>query len=96
MKKNPAWAIPGAALGSSLIVAVTILHFIRANRAGMPGGYLALFAGTIGVGLLTAICHHLSVTSQQRGLARFLVVAIGVAGVTAVILFAVLIRAYGS
>ena len=66
MKKNPAWAISGAAIGSSVIAAVTILHFIQTNRAGVPGGYAAFLAGAIGVGLLAAIFYHLYATPEQR------------------------------
>lgn len=94
MKKNPAWAISGASIGSSAIVAVTILHFIKANLAGITGSDAVFFAGAIGTGLVAAICHHLCATPEHRGPLKFLLVAISVAVVTATVVLAVLIAAF--
>lgn len=85
-----------AALGSGVAVAITILHYAEAHRAGVHGGYFALWLGALGAGVVAGVTSYLSAPKVPRVASKAATVAIGVALATAGVLAATLISAFGS
>jgi hypothetical protein len=92
MQQRSWWVIPAAVLGSGGVVAVTLLLYVQAYRLGAPGGYLPLVWGAGGVGLIAGVANFLLSPAPRPALITFLAVTL----VTALLLAATLIWAFGS
>ena len=81
-----------AVLGSSIVVAATLLQYIQAYRLGVPAGYLPVVLGAGGVGFIAGIANFL----VSRALWPAVIASLTVALVTASLLAATLVWAFGS
>jgi len=96
MKQLPQWFVPTTTIGSLIIIAVSLLHYAQSRRAGVPGGYSAICLGSLGVGLLIAMCIYFAAAPQERSVLASLRGGGLSALVSAAILFATLIWVFGS
>ena len=96
MKQLSRWSASIVALGSSFVVAATLLHYAQAHRLGVPGGYLAVGIGAVSVGVLAGAGTYFSTASGQRNIlvaiAAGAIVSLAAAGV----LMVTLVWAFGS
>jgi len=96
MRQIARWIVPVAVLASALCVAATLLYHIEANRLGVPGGYLPIALGSVGVGLCAGVGSFISSAPDLRSIPLTVAVASGVSLLTAGLLLAILIRAFGT
>jgi hypothetical protein len=89
-------AVPVAALGSSLAVAATCLHYALAHRHGISGGYLPLALGAVCVGLLAGTGGFLVAPPQWRTIPIAVVIALVASLAAFGLLLVTLIWAFGS
>ena len=66
MSKISRWSVPIVILGSVIAVSATLLHYTQAHRAGVPGGYSALWIGALAIGCLTGGRLYFSAPPQER------------------------------
>ena len=96
MKHVSFWPVPIAVLATVTAVAVTLLHYVQADRMGVGGGYSALCFGALSVGVLAGIATYFSGLPTRRAIPTALALGTFVSLATAVVLAAALIRVYGS
>lgn len=87
------WVVPIAVLGSVVCIAMTLLQYIKANRLGVPGGYLSLALGSLGVGLCAGAATYII---SSRIVPSTLATAGSISLITAGVLLFTLIRAFGT
>lgn len=96
MRRIAWWFVPVAVLVGAFCVAGTLLHHIEAHRLGVPGGYLPMVVGSVGVGLCAGAGSFIASASNRRSIPVMVAVAGGVSLVTAGLLLVTLIRAFGT
>ena len=95
--KQLSWSsTPVAVLGSAATICITLLHYAHAHQQGVPGGYFAVGLGAIIVGLLAGAGGYFSATPERRAPSAAVAVGVVVSLVTAGLLVATLIWAFGS
>jgi hypothetical protein len=77
MKQVSRWPVPLASLGSAVILAVTLLHYIQAHRLGVPGGYAPTFLAATAAGAIAGACSYfVAPLGQRSGISAALIGAI--------------------
>jgi len=96
MRQLSRWSPSIVALGSSLVIAATLLHYAQAHRIGAPGGYLMPGLGAVSVGVLAGAGNYFTAASDQRNIPSAMAAAVVVSLTTSGLLMATLILAFGS
>ena len=66
MERSSSPSVTVAAIGSVLLCAATLFHYVVSHRLGQPGGYFPLAIGTIGMWVLVAICSYFAQSAGAR------------------------------
>ena len=90
------WPVRLSAIGSIIVIATTFLHYANAHRQTKPGGYSAVILGAMAVGLLVTLGSYFNRPKPMRS--RFAATLSGVFAsiVFVLVLFATLVRSFGS
>lgn len=96
MRQIAWWFVPVTVLAGTFCVAVTLLHHIEAHRLGVPGGYLPIALGSVGVGLCAGAGSFIASDPESRSIPQAVGIASGVSLVTAGILCVILVRGFGT
>jgi hypothetical protein len=96
MRQIAWWFVPVAVLAGNFCVAATLLHHIEAHRLGVPGGYLPIALGSVGVGLCAGAGSFITSVPEWRSIPLAVAIASGVSLMTAGLLLVILVRAFGT